>query len=134
MSDQSSTAITEHGFVAAVEQALRRHDDQAEQDETDFVLLGGTIERKTVANANCSDCFGAGWVCSCHAIPLSVCGMRPIEHCGCVRAVVTALDGSRFAEALGADIVEPVEDAVTRGAIPHDPREYGSDPSPERHK
>ena len=35
------------------------------------------------------------------------------------------------AEALAADIVEPVEEAVARGAIPHDPRENGLAIAPE---
>ena len=35
-------------------------------------------------------------------------------------------ENGRIAEALGADIVEPVEDAVARGAIPHDPREHAT--------
>lgn len=35
-------------------------------------------------------------------------------------------DSGRIAEALGADIVEPVKDAVARGAIPHDQRCDGS--------
>lgn len=87
--ERARAASGEHPFVTGVLRSFDRLNDQEAQDETDFLLLGGTITRVAETDLECGWCWGGGWVCPCHGIATG-CGQRPRERCSCVRETVYA--------------------------------------------
>lgn len=83
--------MAEHPFVTEVARHLAVLDDRDAQDEADFVLLGGAVERTSAPDPDCWYCWGTGHVCPCHGLGRQTCGCGPRERCECVRGVVTAL-------------------------------------------
>lgn len=88
---------TAEKFLADVRWHLTYPDESRYQATLDIMLLGGTVpaEPIRVPNPECSDCWGDGWVCSCHGFgrryslsPGSGCYLeRSFEKCKCWRPI-----------------------------------------------
>ncbi len=76
-------------FIADVERALDRIDaarTAISQDELDVWLLGGELPAWPIPapKADCRDCEGCGWTCSCHGLPYTFCKASDRQRCKCV--------------------------------------------------
>lgn len=86
-------------FVAEVAHRLRHPDERLRQDQLDVLLMGGSVsEPIRYPNPDCRDCWGEGYVCSCHGFAWSYSNGRGSgcysdkkrEKCSCWRALAPA--------------------------------------------
>lgn len=90
-------SATDEKFVAEVARLLRQPNIDREIDMLTAMSMGATIpaEPIRVPDPECRECWGSGWICSCHGFAWSYSNTRGSgcyldkkrEKCKCWRAV-----------------------------------------------